>query len=94
MEIITSKTEDTGHEKHKPVMEKGKNVITVKIGSIAHPMEENHFIEWIELITAEKIIYRKYLKPGNLPEAKFECIGDVELIRSYCNIHGLWEIKI
>ena len=94
MDILQAKTEDAGHEKHKPVVEKNKNSITVNIGSIPHPMEEAHYIEWIEVVTSDDRSYRKFLKPGILAQVKFDCVTDIILVRAYCNIHGLWETSL
>jgi len=94
MKLMTEKETDTGHEKHKPVYEKTKNGVTVKIGSVPHPMEETHHIQWIELVSSDDRSNRKFLKSGSAPEAKFECTGDVSRIRCFCNLHGLWETKI
>jgi len=92
MELLTEKLVDVGNEKHVPVIEKIGNGVKVKIGSIPHPMEEKHYIEWIELI-ADENVYRTYLKPGDKPEAEF-CITAKKLsAREYCNIHGLWKSK-
>ena len=92
MELLQSKTEDTGFEKHLPVIEKSENKITVKIGSIPHPMEEAHYIEWVECVDCG---CRKILKPGDLPEAEFNCCGEKcecgGNVRAYCNLHGLWK---
>lgn len=89
MELLQEKTEDTGLEKHIPVIEKTARGIRVKVGSIPHPMEEKHYIQWIEII-AEGRIYRKFLKPDNKPEAEFEVRGEKIEAREYCNLHGLW----
>ena len=77
-------------DKHVPVIEKTDDGYKVKIGSIPHPMEESHYIEWIEIIVDGKSC-RHFLKPGEAPEAKF-CIkaGEVSA-REYCNLHGLWQ---
>ncbi len=89
MELLSEKTEDEGQEKHVPVIEKTDSGIKVKVGSVPHPMEEAHYIEWIEVIADGKI-YRKFLKPGDAPEAKF-CLDTVDIqAREYCNVHGLW----
>lgn len=88
MVLFSEKTEDQGKEKHVPVVEPIANGIKVKVGSVPHPMEEDHYIEWIEVIAEEKA-YRKFLKPGETPEAEFPVSGDV-LVREYCSIHGLW----
>jgi len=83
-------TTDASLEKHVPVIEKTETGYKIKVGSIAHPMEEKHYIEWIELIT-DDIVYRKELKPGQVAEAEF-CIKTTNKItaREYCNLHGLW----
>jgi len=90
MELLKEKTEDVGQEKHLPVIEKIENGVRVKVGSIPHPMEEKHYIEWIEII-ADGRAYRKFLKPGDKPEAEFEIKAEKISARTYCNIHGLWE---
>jgi len=90
MELLKEKTEDVGMEKHVPVIEKTEKAVKVKVGSIPHPMEEKHYIEWIEVI-AEGVTHRKFLKPGDKPEADFEVKADKIQAREYCNIHGLWK---
>jgi len=92
MELLQSKTEDTGFEKHLPVIAKSENQVTVKIGSIPHPMEEAHYIELIEIIADDKV-YKKFLKPGDTSEAVFEISADNITARAYCNVHGLWQTK-
>jgi len=92
MELLSEKTEDVGQEKHVPVIEKTKKGIIVKVGSIPHPMEENHYIEWVEII-ADGMVFRKFLKPRDLPQAEFEINAQSILAREYCNIHGLWKGK-
>jgi superoxide reductase len=93
MVLFTENSVDAAKEKHVPVIEKTENGFKVKLGSIAHPMEEKHYIEWIELIAGEKS-YKKFLNPGNAPEAEF-CIDASEVIaRAYCNLHGLWKSSI
>ena len=90
MELIKEKTEDAGLEKHVPVIEKTNTGLKVKVGSVPHPMKENHYIEWIEVI-ANGMTYRKFLNPGDKPEAEFEIKTDNIKVRAYCNIHGLWK---
>ncbi len=90
MELLIEKKEDIGKEKHVPVIEQTENGILVKIGSVPHPMEEEHYIEWIEII-ANGRNYRKFLKPGDKPEAEFEIKAENIEAREYCNIHGLWK---
>lgn len=77
-------------EKHIPVIEKINGGYKVKVGEIAHPMIDVHYIEWIELITEDGFVLRKYLKPGDVPEAIFKCDAEKVTAREYCNIHGLW----
>jgi superoxide reductase len=91
MKLFTENTVDAAKEKHVPVIEKTAGGIKVKVGSVAHPMEEKHYIEWIELIVGEKV-YRKFLKPGEAPEATFAVDTTQPVVaREYCNIHGLWK---
>ena len=90
MELLVEKTQDLGFEKHVPVVEKTEQGILVKVGSIPHPMEEAHYIEWIEIIADGKYC-RKFLKPGDKPEALFEISAKEVVVREYCNIHGLWK---
>ena len=92
MTKLTAKTADQGKEKHVPVIEKVNGGIKVKIGGIPHPMEEKHYIEWIEVISDGKV-YRQFLKPGQPPEAVFNLSADKVWAREHCNIHGLWEAK-
>jgi len=90
MELLIEKTEDVGNEKHVPVIIKTENGIKVKVGEVPHPMEEAHYIEWIEVLVDGKV-YRKYLKPSDQPEAEFKAEGDNIIAREYCNVHGLWK---
>jgi superoxide reductase len=90
MNLMTENTVDAAKEKHVPVVEKTQNGFFVKVGSVAHPMEEKHYIEWIELI-ADGVAYRKFLSPGQAPEASFCVDADQVTAREYCNIHGLWK---
>ncbi len=90
MSLMTENTVDAAKEKHVPVVERTADGIKVTVGSVLHPMEEKHYIEWIELIADGKA-YRKFLKPGDVPEAIF-CIDAKEVAaREYCNLHGLWK---
>ena len=90
MQLLDEKTQDEGNEKHVPVIEKTDKGIKVKVGSVPHPMEEKHYIEWVEVIVNGRV-YRKFLKPGNQPEVEFEIIGENIQAREYCSIHGLWK---
>jgi superoxide reductase len=89
MALMVQNTVDASQEKHVPVIEVGANSITVKVGSVAHPMEAAHYIEWIELIADGKV-YRQQLQPGQAPEATFPVIAKQVTAREYCNLHGLW----
>ena len=92
MELLKAKTEDQGSEKHVPVVEKTENAVQVKVGDVAHPMEEKHYIEWIEIIADGKV-YREYLRPGETPDSVFYLKTENVKARTYCNVHGLWESK-
>ena len=90
MMLQEEKTQDQGLEKHVPVIEKlPEGGIKVKVGDIPHPMEEGHYIEWIEVEIHGKIC-KKYLKPGDAPEVQFDNDLEIGEIRAYCNLHGLW----
>ncbi|BDV44714.1 desulfoferrodoxin [Geotalea uraniireducens] len=89
MELQTENTVDAAKEKHVPVIEKGNGTITVKVGSVPHPMEEKHYIEWIELV-ADGTVYRQHLKPGDAPAATFCLSATTVTARAYCNLHGHW----
>jgi superoxide reductase len=90
MELLQEKTADVGLEKHVPVIEKTDSGIKVKVGDIPHPMEEKHYIEWVEIIADGKSC-RVFLKPGDKPEAEFEIRPQRVAAREYCSIHGLWK---
>lgn len=98
MNLLEEKTQNEGQEKHLPVMEKlpedvcrGGDGYKIKVGEIAHPMEENHFIEWIEVQTDDGKIGKKYLKPGDSTEVEFYTKKKINQVRVFCNIHGLWK---
>lgn len=85
------KTEDAATEKHVPFIEKTDGGVTVRVGqNAAHPMESAHWIQWIELLV-DGSAYRKFLKPGDAPEAEFPVSGLNLSAREYCNVHGLWK---
>lgn len=96
MKLRTENTEDAAQEKHVPVIEKTEKGIKVTVGSVEHPMTEEHYIEWIEVLCCGKS-YKKFLKPGDKPEAEFccmnpdKCCGTDIIVRAYCNLHGLWK---
>ncbi len=91
MELMKENTVDAAREKHVPVVEKTDNGIKVKVGSVPHPMTDEHYIEWIEVINGP-YVNRKELKPGEEPEAEFYVPEQPGLVvREYCNLHGLWK---
>jgi superoxide reductase len=90
MKLLVENTTDASKEKHVPVVEKTASGIKVKVGSVPHPMEEKHYIEWIQILADGKA-YRHFLKPGQTPEATFDIKADKVTAREYCNIHSLWK---
>ena len=90
MTLLIENSVDASKEKHIPVITKDNNSYKVTVGSVPHPMEEKHYIEFIEIIADDKV-YRKYLKPGDAPEATFAVITNTISVRAYCNLHGLWK---
>lgn len=90
MDRLVAKTADEGKEKHVPVIEKMDGGIKVKVGSVPHPMEAKHYIEWIELLADGKA-YRQFLEPSDAPEAVFNIQADSVSAREHCNVHGLWK---
>jgi superoxide reductase len=91
MKVMRENTVDASKEKHVPVIERSANGIKVSVGSVLHPMEEKHHIEWIEIIIGDKS-YKQFLKVGQQPVAVFEGIAFTNVIvREYCNLHGLWK---
>jgi superoxide reductase len=90
MKLLVENTVDAAKEKHVPVIEKVEGGVKVKVGSVAHPMEEKHYIEWIQLI-ADGNAYRRFLKPGDAPEATFMVKAKTISAREHCNLHGLWK---
>ncbi len=92
MELMEPGTVDASKEKHVPVIEKTEQGYRVRVGSADHPMEEKHYIEWIELIADGKS-YHQFLQPGQEPQAEF-CVQASQItVREYCNIHGLWSAQ-
>lgn len=89
MILQVENTVDASKEKHVPIIEKTSDGVKVKVGSIPHPMEEKHYIQWIEIVVDGKA-YREFLKPGQAPDAVFCVKGSNITAREYCNLHGLW----
>ena len=90
MQLMAENTVDAAKEKHVPVIAKVANGYKVMVGSVPHPMEEKHWIEWIELVADGKV-YRQNLAPGMAPEAVFCVDATAVTAREYCNLHGLWK---
>ena len=90
MKLFVENTVDAAKEKHVPVVEKAAEGVKAKVGSVPHPMEEEHYIEWVEIIVDGKA-YREFLKPGGAPEAVFDIKAEGVTAREYCNLHGLWK---
>jgi superoxide reductase len=90
MKLIQENTVDASKEKHVPVVESAPGGLTVKVGSVPHPMEDKHFIEWVQVIYDGKA-YRIFLKPGGSPQATFGMAPETAVAREYCNLHGLWK---
>jgi len=90
MRLLVEGSVDASKEKHVPVIEALPDGYKVVVGSVIHPMEEKHYIEWIELIADDKV-YRAFLKPGQAPEAFFPVKAAEVTAREYCNLHGLWK---
>lgn len=89
MKLLAEKTADAAKEKHVPVIESIDGGYKVTVGSTLHPMVDEHYIEWIDLL-AEGMAYRRFLRPGDAPEASFAVQADVVSAREHCNVHGLW----
>jgi len=101
MKLLEEKSKDAGNEKHLPVIEEmpanvcqGKDGYVIKIGEVEHPMVVEHWIEWIEIITKDGKTGKKFLLPGDKPEAEFYTREEILEVRAYCNVHGLWKMKI
>ncbi|MBN2042686.1 MAG: desulfoferrodoxin [Candidatus Aenigmarchaeota archaeon] len=90
MKLMKEQTADEGKEKHVPVVERREKVLDVKVGSVPHPMEEKHYIEWVEIFS-DGTLCRRFLKPGNRPESEFCLVSEKLESREYCNVHGLWK---
>lgn len=95
MSQLTANTTDAAQEKHVPVIEMDGNEVSIKIGSAVHPMVEEHYIQWIYLVTSQGL-YRKCLKPGDVPKASFKLCDGEKVIAAYeyCNLHGLWVAEL
>ena len=92
MDRMTENTTDAATEKHIPVIELGADTVTVKVGDVAHPMEDAHYIEWIEILVGDQV-YRQYLQAGEPAQVTFNVSAAAVTARAYCNLHGLWSAK-
>lgn len=90
MKLLTANTEDAATEKHVPVVERTEDGIVVKVGEIDHPMTDDHYIEWIKIVTENKT-WTVYLLPGDEPRAIFDSTAESISVYAYCNLHGLWK---
>ncbi|MBW2218138.1 MAG: desulfoferrodoxin [Deltaproteobacteria bacterium] len=90
MKLFVENTVDAANEKHVPVIEKTADGFKVRVGEVAHPMDENHYIQWVELLADGKA-YLQFLNPGETPEATFQIDADQVTAREYCSLHGLWK---
>jgi len=93
MEHLAENVEDASHEKHVPVVEKTADGYLIKVGSAVHPMEPDHYIEWVELVV-DGNSYLQFLAPGDEPQAFFPVDGREIFGRAYCNLHGLWKASV
>ena len=93
MTLLQENSVDAAKEKHVPVIVVAQDTVTVKVGSVAHPMQDEHYIEWIELIVDGES-HHKFLQPGDSPEAVFNVKGDTFIAREYCNLHGHWKAEV
>ncbi len=90
MDLVTENTTDAAVEKHVPVVTKTDDGILINVGSVDHPMTDDHYIEWIEILV-DGISNKMFLKPGDKPQACFPAVDGEITARAYCNLHGLWK---
>ena len=93
MQLLKENTTDAAVEKHVPILEKTDKGIVIKVGSVPHPMTKEHYIEWIEVISSDGKVKKKFLQPGDSPEWQICCVSKGDLVRAYCNLHGLWKAE-
>ena len=93
MKLLKENTVDAATEKHIPIIEKENGKTIVKVGEVNHPMTQEHYIEWIEVITKDST-HKVFLKPGDEPKAEFLIEKEILNVREYCNLHGLWKNEI
>ena len=90
MTLQRENTTDAAQEKHVPVVERIGDQLKIVVGSAAHPMNDDHYIEWIEVAHGRSTMHR-HLRPGEAPEAWFPALDGEVMVRAYCNLHGLWK---
>ena len=94
MQELVPNTVEASGEKHIPAVKMGDGVVEVNVGSVDHPMEEIHWIEWVQLVT-DKGMHRRFLKPGEAPNVSFRLEDEKPLaVYAYCNLHGLWKTEL
>ena len=94
MEELAANSVEASHEKHIPTVDIEGGIVNVKVGSVAHPMAEDHWIQWVQVVT-DKGVQRKRLNPGEAPKLKFLLSGEKPLaVYAYCNRHGLWKMEL
>lgn len=93
MTVAEESAKDASKEKHVPVVARSGGEATVTVGSVPHPMAEEHYVEWIEIAQGDAVT-RRFLKPGSVPQATFEIAQGPVTARAYCNLHGLWKAEI
>jgi len=91
MKLMEENTLEAAVEKHVPIIERIDSGVIVKVGSVEHPMSEDHYIEFIELLVDGVRVCKKFLKPGEKPEATFPVKEGNMIARAYCNLHGFWK---
>ena len=94
MRVLDPNTTDAAQEKHVPSVSVKNGILHAQVGSVAHPMEEDHYIQWIYVVTEEGVVAR-CLKPGQAPEATIDLEGQTPIaVYEYCNKHGLWKAEV
>ena len=95
MVLQRPKTAEEGKQKHLPVLERTPEGVKVKVGSVPHPMEKDHYIVWLE-VEVDGCCYQRFFKPGDEPSAEFLLKSEWQpkVVREYCNVHGLWEQRL
>ena len=94
MEELVAGAVEASQEKHIPAVDMEGGIVNVKVGAVEHPMADNHWIEWVQVVT-DKGVQRKHLNPGDAPKVKFLLSNEKPLaVYAYCNLHGLWKVEL